>query len=92
MSSNFIGVDPAGVQAWKAKLDGKHAAVINALNDYRQTAQANNEVAHGSHFAKINGQCEDITNKHVSDHTDLHGQYTTASSKLVQGVMDVAGA
>ena len=91
MSSGFIGVDPAGVQAWKSKLDAKHDAVINALNDYRQTAQANNEVAHGSHFTKINGQCEDITNKHLSDHNDLHGQYSVASGKLVQGVMEVAG-
>jgi hypothetical protein len=92
MSSGFIGVDPAGVQAWKSKLDAKHAAVIAALNDYKATAQANNQVAHGSHFTKINGQCEEITGKHVTDHVDLHGQYTTASSKLVQGVMDVAGA
>jgi hypothetical protein len=92
MSAGFIGVDPAGVQAWKAKLDAKHAAVIAALNDYKTTAQANNEVAHGSHFTHINGQCEEITSKHVSAHHDLHGQYTTASSKLVQGVMDVAGA
>jgi hypothetical protein len=91
MSSSFIGVDPAGVQAWKSRLDAKHQAVITALNDYRTTAQANNEVAHGSHFNSINSQCEDITNKHVSDHTDLHGQYTTASDKLVQGVIQVAG-
>jgi hypothetical protein len=90
-SSAFIGVDPAGVQSWKSQLDAKHEAVINALNDYRQTAQANNQVAHGSHFTNINTQCEDITNKHLSDHNDLHGQYTVASNKLVQGVLDVAG-
>jgi hypothetical protein len=88
----YIGVDPAGVQAWKSKLDAKHAQVIAALNDYRQTAQANNEVAHGSHFTKINGQCEEITSKHVADHHQLHQDYSTASSKLTQGVMDVAGA
>jgi hypothetical protein len=92
MSSGFIGVDPAGVQAWKSRLDAKHAAVIAALQDYRATAQANNEVAHGSHFVKINGQCEEITSKHVTDHHELHGQYTAASSKLTQGVLDVAGA
>lgn len=91
MSSSFIGVDPAGVQAWKSRLDAKHAAVIQALNDYRATAQANNEVAHGSHFTNINSQCEDITSKHINDHHDLHGQYTTASDKLVQGIMQVAG-
>lgn len=92
MSSGFIGVDPAGVQAWKTRLDAKHAQVISVLNEYRALAQQNNDVAHGSHFTNINTQCEDITNKHVTDHTDLHSQYTTASNKLVQGVMDVAGA
>ncbi|MBO0773889.1 MAG: hypothetical protein J2P35_20755 [Actinobacteria bacterium] len=91
MSSSFIGVDPAGVAAWKSKLDAKHAAVIQALNDYRTAAQENNQVAHGTHFQHINTQCEDITNKHVTAHHDLHGQYTTASNKLTQGVMDVAG-
>lgn len=89
---SFIGVDQAGVQAWKAKLDAKHAQVIAALNDYRQTAQANNEVAKGAHFAKINSQCEDITSKHVQDHHQLHADYSTASNKLVQGVVEVAGA
>jgi ClpP class serine protease len=92
VSSGFIGVDPAGVQAWKTRLDAKHAQVISVLNEYRALAQQNNDVAHGSHFTNINTQCEDITNKHVTDHTDLHSQYTTASNKLVQGVMDVAGA
>lgn len=91
MASSFIGVDPAGIQTWKSQLDAKHAAVIQALNDYRNTAQANNDVAHGSHFANINSQCEQIVSKHVTDHTDLHGQYSTATQKLVQGVMDVAG-
>lgn len=91
MASSFIGVDPAGVQAWKSRLDAKHAAVIQALNDYRSTAQANNEVAHGSHFANINSQCEQIVGKHLTDHTELHGQYSTATDKLVQGVMEVAG-
>lgn len=91
MSGSFIGVDPAGVQAWKSRLDAKHVAVIQALNEYRATAQANNEVAHGSHFTNINTQCEDITNKHLTDHQDLHGQYTSASDKLVQGVIQVAG-
>lgn len=90
-SSAFIGVDPAGVQAWKSRLDAKHAQVIAALNDYKQTAQANNEVAHGSHFTNINSQCEEITGKHLTDHDNLHGQYTTASNKLTQGVMEVAG-
>lgn len=87
----YIGVDPAGVQIWKGKLDAKHAAVIQALNDYKATAQANSEVAHGSHFTHINSQCDDITSKHLSDHNDLHGQYSSASDKLVQGIMDVAG-
>jgi hypothetical protein len=88
---SYIGVDPAGVQAWKSKLDSKHAAVISALNDYKATAAENNQVAKGSHFAHINSQCDEITGKHVTAHHDLHGQYTTASNKLVQGVMDVAG-
>jgi hypothetical protein len=89
---SFIGVDQAGVQAWKARLDAKHAQVISALQDYKSTAQANNEVAKGAHFAKINSQCEDITGKHVQDHHQLHADYTTASNKLVQGVVEVAGA
>ena len=87
----YIGIDPAGVQAWKAKLDAKHAQVIAALNDYKSTAQANAEVAHGSHFTQINGECEQITGKHLTDHNNLHDQYTTASNKLVTGVMEVAG-
>lgn len=90
--AGFIGVDVAGVQGWKARLDAKHAQVISALNDYKQTAQANAEVAHGSNFTRINEQCEEITGRHLADHDQLHAEYTTASNKLVQGVMDVAGA
>lgn len=90
-SSAFIGIDPAGVQSWKAKLDAQHEQVIAALNSYRTTAQANNEVAHGAHFSSINSQCEEITNKHLADHNNLHSQYTTASNKLVSGVLEVAG-
>jgi dihydroneopterin aldolase len=89
--TGYIGIDPAGVQAWKGQLDSAHEAVISALTNYRTIAQQNNEVAHGSHFQNINAQCDDITNKHLADHNDLHTQYTKASNDLVQGVLDVAG-
>lgn len=88
---SYIGVDPAGVQAWLSQLDAKHAAVIQSLHDYRNHAQQNNDVAHGSHFLDLNDQCEQVVSQHVSKHIELHGQYTAASNKLVQGVMDVAG-
>jgi hypothetical protein len=91
-SSSYIGFDPAGVQAWQGNLNSAHEQVITALNHYRTVAQQNNDVAHGSHFQNINSQCDDITNKHLSDHTDLHTQYNKASSDLVQGVQEVAGA
>lgn len=87
----YLGVDPAGVQEWKGRLDAKHAAVISALAEYKAVAQANNEVAHGSHFQTINTQCDEIVAKHTTAHHDLHNQYTTASNKLVQGVMEVTG-
>jgi hypothetical protein len=90
--ANFIGVDLAGVQSWKARLDAKHEAVVAALQDYRTTALANNEVAHGSHFTRINGECDQITSKHLTDHNQLHTEYSTASSKLTTGVEQVAGA
>lgn len=91
MSGPFIGVDVPGVQQWKSRLDSAHEAVIAALNQYRTVAQQNNEVARGSHFQTINSQCEEITNKHLADHNDLHSQYTTASERLVQGIIDIAG-
>jgi hypothetical protein len=91
MASGYIGVDPAGVQAWQGQLNTAHEAVITALNNYRSVAQQNNEVAHGSHFESLNSQCEDITNKHVNDHHELHTQYTKASTDLVQGIYEVAG-
>src|ERR1700751_1731230 len=88
---SYIGFDPAGVQAWQGQLNSAHEQVISALSNYRTVAQQNNDVAHGSHFQNINTQCDDITNKHLSDHTDLHTQYTKASTDLVQGVQDVPG-
>ncbi len=91
MASSYIGVDPAGVQSWQGTLNTAHEQVITALNHYRTVAQQNNEVAHGSHFESLNGQCEDITNKHLTDHEDLHAQYTKASTDLVQGIYEVAG-
>ena len=91
MGGPFIGVDPAGVEAWKGQLDGAHEQVIAALNRYRTVAQQNNEVAHGSHFQNLNAQCEDITDKQLGDHNDLHSQYTAESSKLVEAIREVAG-
>jgi dihydroneopterin aldolase len=88
---SYIGFDPAGVQAWQGQLNSAHEQVITALSNYRTVAQQNNDVAHGSHFQSINTQCDDITNKHLSDHTDLHTNYTKASNDLVQGVTEVAG-
>jgi hypothetical protein len=87
----YIGIDPAGVQAWKSQLDAKHAAIISALDDYKRTAAQNNEVAKGAHFTHINAQCDEIVGKHLTAHHELHTQYTNASDKLVQGIYDVAG-
>lgn len=87
----YIGVDPAGVQAWKSKLDSKHAAVISALADYKACAAENNQVAHGNHFQHINSQCDEIVGKHTQAHHELHADYTNASNKLVHGVMEVTG-
>lgn len=89
--TGYIGIDPAGVQAWKGQLDSAHEGVIAALTAYRTIANQNNEVARGSHFQNLNAQCDDITNKHLADHNDLHAQYTKASNDLVQGIYDVAG-
>jgi hypothetical protein len=91
MGGPYIGIDPAGVQTWMSSLNAAHEEVIASLNKYRTTAQQNNEVAHGAHFTNLNSQCEDITNKHLADHNDLHAQYTKASNDLVQGIYDVAG-
>lgn len=91
MSGPYIGIDPAGVQSWQASLNSAHEEVITALNKYQTTAQQNNEVAHGTHFTNINSQCEEITQKHLADHNDLHTQYTKASNDLVQGILTVAG-
>jgi hypothetical protein len=90
--SAYVGYDPAGVAAWQGQLNSAHDQVITALNQYRTVAQQNNDVTSGTHFQNINTQCDDITNKHLSDHTDLHTQYAKASSDLVQGVATVAGA
>lgn len=89
---SYIGFDPAGVQEWQGQLNSAHEQVISALSNYRSVAQQNNNVAHGAHFQSLNSQCDDITNKHLSDHNELHTQYTKASSDLVQGVQEVAGA
>ncbi|MGD0556660.1 MAG: hypothetical protein ABSA93_17000 [Streptosporangiaceae bacterium] len=92
MVDSFIGVDVAGVQGWQSQLNAAHENVITALNHYKTTAQQNAEVAHGSHFDSLNSQCESITSTHLSDHDNLHTQYTQASNKLVTGVLDVAGS
>jgi dihydroneopterin aldolase len=86
-----LGVSVQGVNDWKGRLNSAHEGVIAALNHYRTIAQQNNEVARGGHFQSINSQCEDITNKHLADHSDLHSQYLTTSDKLVQGIIDIAG-
>ena len=91
MSTPYIGFDPAGIQTWQGQLNSAHEQVISALSNYRTVAQQNNDVAHGSHFQSINSQCDDITNKHVADHTDLHTQYTKASTDLVTGIEAIAG-
>jgi len=91
MGSPFIGVDVAGVQKWKGQLDSAHERVIAALRHYRTVAHQNNEVAHGSHFQSINAQCEETTNEHIAEHTELHAQYTELSNGLVQAVIDIAG-
>jgi hypothetical protein len=88
---SYIGIDPSGVQAWQATLNAAHEAVIEALNRYRTIAEQNNEVAKGAHFERLNGECENITNKHLQEHTQLHEEYNQASNKLVQGIFDVAG-
>jgi hypothetical protein len=91
MAGGYIGVDLPGVESWQGQLEGAHEAVINALNHYRTIAEQNNDVAKGSHFVQLNEQCDNITNKHLSEHTELHTQYKKASSDLVQGVIHVAG-
>jgi hypothetical protein len=89
---SYIGYDPAGVQAQMSKLEQAHQAVMDAHETYRATAQGFNDVTSGAHFQNLNGQCEDLTNKIKSDHTNLHTQYQTDTNKLVQGVEQVAGA
>ena len=89
---SYIGIDPAGVQAQMSKLEQAHQAVLDAHETYRTTAQGFNDVTSGSHFQSLNGQCEDLTTKIKSDHTNLHTQYQTDTNKLVQGVEQVAGA
>ena len=90
MGSPFIGVDVQGVQTWQAQLNAAHDQVIAALNHYRAIAQENSRVAHGSQFDRLNVECENITNKHESDHDNLHAEYTKASNNLVQGIIDIA--
>jgi hypothetical protein len=89
---SYIGYDPAGVQAQMSKLEQAHMAVMEAHDNYRATAQGFNDVTSGSHFQSLNTQCEDLTNKIKADHTNLHTQYRTDTSKLVQGVEQVAGS
>jgi dihydroneopterin aldolase len=91
MTGPFIGIDPAGVQAWKAQLDSAHDQIITALNNYRTIARRNSEVAHGRHFQNLNSQCEEITNKHLADHNDLHAQYTKDTNQLVEDIQRIAG-
>lgn len=91
MPGPFIGVDPDGVQSWLTSLNSAHEDVITSLNKYRTVAQQNNDVAKGAHFASLNSQCEDITNKHLTDHNQLHGDYTKASNDLVNAIRQVAG-
>lgn len=87
----YIGVNKEGIQAWKGQLEGAHHRVTEAIHHYRKIAAQSSEHAHGSHFDHINDQCEQIANKHLNEHHELHSQYTKASDKLVQGIIDVAG-
>lgn len=87
----YIGFDPAGVTAWQGTLNAAHEAVIEALNRYRTVAEENNTVAKGAHFERLNQECQNITNKHLQEHTELHTQYNKASHDLVEGVTQVAG-
>ncbi|MGA8462061.1 MAG: hypothetical protein WB800_42190 [Streptosporangiaceae bacterium] len=91
MGSPFIGVDVAGVQTWKITLDNAHNQIIEALNRYRTIAQQNVEVAHGAHFRNLDSQCEQITNKHLNEHNQLHEQYTKDTTTLVQNIQAIAG-
>jgi hemerythrin len=88
---SFIGVDVGGVQTWKGQLDNAHEQIIAALNHYRAIAQQNDVVAHGSHFQNLNAQCEEITNRHLADHNQLHAQYTKDTTSLVQSIQEIAG-
>ena len=88
---SYIGIDPSGVQSQMSRLEAAHQAVMDAHDNYRTTAQGFNDVTSGSHFQNLNSQCEDLTNKIKSDHTNLHTQYRSDTNKLVQGVEQVAG-
>lgn len=87
----YIGVNKEGIQAWKGQLENASRDVHQAIHKYKQIAHQSSDHAHGSHFDHINDQCEQIANKHLNEHHELHSQYTKASDKLVQGIIDVAG-
>jgi hypothetical protein len=91
MGGPYLGIDPQGVETWFARLNGVHEQVIAALNQYRTVAQQNNEVAHGLHFQNLNSQCEEITNKHLADHNELHAQYSKESNDLVNAIRNITG-
>jgi hypothetical protein len=90
--ASYIGYDPAGVQAQMAKLEQIHQTVLDAHNNYKATAAGFNDVTSGAHFQNLNGQCEDLTSRILSDHANLHEQYKSDTNKLVTGVEQVAGA
>lgn len=88
---SYVGVDIDGIQSWRSRLDSAHQQVIEAINNYKKVAAQNSEVARGSNFTNINSQCEQVTSKQISEQNELHSEYTAASNKLVQGVIDIAG-
>jgi predicted RNA-binding protein with PIN domain len=90
-SPSWIGADLPGVQDWKSQLDSAHEQVIEALTRYRTVAQQNNQVAHGANFQRLSSECEEITSKHIADHTNLHTDYTADTDKLVNALRDITG-
>jgi len=72
---SYIGIDPSGVQSQMSRLEAAHQAVMDAHDNYRTTAQGFNDVTSGSHFQDLN----------------MHTQYRSDTTKLVQGVEQVAG-
>lgn len=88
---SYIGVNKEGVENWKGRLNTAHHKVIEAITNYKKIAAQSSEHAKGSNFTRINSQCEQITGKQIREQNDLHSEYTKATDKLVQGVIDIAG-